>query len=224
MPNYWRGSCHQTSHPYRREILVPPPSPSPFRWFSATLFSRPNWTIIKFYVASQSCTLTLMIFWNAAIFVTIKSQSSGRNQLSNKLGTSTPSARLKLAATFVARYQPSFPHHSYCICKSSFASLRCPRSMYVFGNVYRSILVSLFWGCFRLHICKHVHGFSIQVIAPYPPRSLLLSHRISWATGCILHVLPLKHHERHFMFIHSTLLYLSLDGVIPEASIYVYSI
>jgi len=33
---------------------------------------------------------------------------------------------------------------------------------------------------------------------------------------------PPNYLERHHMFIHGTLLYLSLDGVIPEAFIYVY--
>jgi hypothetical protein len=92
--------------------------------------------------------------------------------------------------------------------------------MYVFGNVYRSILVSLFWGCFRLHICKHVHGFSIQVIASYPPDHFPSPTTSLGAYYTFFSIIT----SVHFMFIHSTLLYLSLDGVIPEASIYVYSI
>lgn len=80
-----------------------------------------------------------------------------------------------------------------------------------------------FGAVFVFHICKHVHGFPsklslhIPLITPPPPPHLL-GHWVH------IHVLLLNHHERHFMFIHGTLLYLSLDGVIPEASIYVYSI
>lgn len=55
-------------------------------------------------------------------------------------------------------------------------------------------------------------------------RSPLLSPPclVLWATGCILHISPSHFHQRRLMFIHGTLLYLSIDGVIPEAFINVY--
>jgi hypothetical protein len=171
------------------------------------------------FVSPQSCNLSFVMFPNAAIFVTMKSQSSGRYQLSHKMEISKLSARQQLAAASVTRYQPSFPYRIYCIC-NCFASLRCRRSMYVLGKFYRSILVSLFWGCFRLHICKYgFYKLSHNIHLP----TTSFPHHIPWATGCILLDLILHHHERHFMFIHSTLLYL-LDGVISEAFIYVYSV
>lgn len=138
------------------------------------------------------------MFPNAAIFVTIKSQTSGCNQLSHKLGTSTLSAGLKLA---VARYQPLFP---YCICK---------RLAIVFRLATLSSVYVCAWQCLPswfhyfgvVFVSSHLQtytGFtsklSHNILLPFP-------HHIPWAIGCILHGFRhLYHHERHFMFIHST--------------------
>jgi hypothetical protein len=54
-------------------------------------------------------------------------------------------------------------------------------------------------------------------IPPLPP-----PHFVIRVIGYILTRFPSHHRERHLTFIHGSILYLSLDGVIPEAIIYVY--
>jgi len=115
---------------------------------------------------------------------------------------------------------------------SSFISSRCHRSysMYVPSNLYRLILVSISWA--RSSSPSHPpkpHNFSSKLshnTLPLPPPSPLIFSTISWATG--LHSthdppsppLASSFHERHFMFIHSTVLI--IRGVIPKALIYTY--
>ena len=144
--------------------------------------------------------------------------TGGRNQLSNKLGT-TLSVGLNPAVTSVTRNR-LYPT-SHLLHLQLFSHRLSPRHA-VAGLCMCLVTftehLGLFWEYFRffLHL-QTCTRFSIQVIAAYPPTASF-RYRISWVTGCILHVL-LHHHEPHFMFIHSTLLYLSLDGVIPEAFI-----
>jgi hypothetical protein len=86
-------------------------------------------------------------------------------------------------------------------------------------------LVSLFLGLFSsLHIANMHTNFhpSYRTISTAPPTYSLSPHLVPWATGCILSRFPLPL-SRASSYVYSWhLLYLSLDGVIPEAFIYVY--
>ncbi len=93
--------------------------------------------------------------------------------------------------------------------------------MFFPGDVYRPTLVSLFWGRFS---SSHLYtGFSIQVViahAQYPllPISPISSHGPLGACYTFFFAIITSVNLCLFM----ALLYLSLDGVIPEAFIYVY--
>ena len=171
-------------------------------------------------VPSQSCDLlTFCDVPNAAIFVTIKSQTSGRNQPSSKLGTSTLSTGLKLG--YFRSSLPSVVPTSHLLYSQMFSrlcpSLRSPGSMFSF---YRpTFWFRYFLGLFSsLHIAimHTIFHPSYRTISTAPP---LISFLGPLGTNTFS---PSHYHERHLMFIHGTLLYLSLDGVIPEAFIYAY--
>lgn len=96
----------------------------------------------------------------------------------------------------------------------------------VYVSVYRPTLwFRYFWGCFRLFTSQTCTRFCIQVIAHnihHSPHLLPSAHVVPWATGCIQARFPFPL-SRASSYVYSWhLLYLSLDGVIPEAFIYVY--
>jgi hypothetical protein len=100
---------------------------------------------------------------------------------------------------------------------SSFTSPRCRWSMYVPSNLYRPISVSLSWARFRFTSAKTAHSFTSRLsYNTPPPPPLPQPHRMGYRVAFYT-IRSSSFYERHFMFIHSTLLYLSLDGVIPEA-------
>jgi hypothetical protein len=115
------------------------------------------------------------------------------------------------------------PHRTYCICKC-LVVLRVATLSPVYVSVYRpTFWFRYFWGCFRLFTSQTCTRFSIQVFAQYPrfpppttfPSSRPLGH---WVQARF--PLPLSQASSYVYSWH--LLYLSLDGVISEAFIYVY--
>ncbi|KAH9962976.1 hypothetical protein BC827DRAFT_1196250 [Russula dissimulans] len=120
-----------------------------------------------------------------------------------------------------------FPSRACCFSRMLvFVSRLATRSLVYVCNFADLSLGLLFWAVSYFHIDKSCTVFSSNKSHNTPHSSLAhflhSSRTLQGRTGYGLFfpIIVIIHHERHFMFIHSTLLYLSLDGVIPEAFIY----
>jgi hypothetical protein len=158
--------------------------PFAFPWVDATKshdlssrgqIGRSILSISNIYVSSQSCNLILR---NAAIFVTIKSESGGRNQLSNKLGTTLsiglnpavtsgtrnrlfPTSHLLHLQVFSHRLSPHYAVAGLCMCLVMFTEH-----------------LGLFWGYFRLFTSANMHTVfhpSYRSISPRLLRFIITS-------------------------------------------------
>jgi len=127
------------------------------------------------------------------------------------------------------RSTDQFPSRACCFSRILvFVSRLAPRSLVYVCNFADLSLGLLFWAVSYFHIDKSCTVFSSNKSHNTPhsslPHFLQSSRTLQGRTGYGLFfpIIVITHNERHFMFIHSTLLYLSLDGVIPEVFIYLF--